>query len=301
LFVESTSRLSWRRVTEIPEHLLKRSRDRRAALGLGGGDEASTPPSGGDAPAAAAPATSGAAAPAAPAGPAPRKAAAAPAPPPPPKPDPPYVAAAKSRKKIPFWAMLSLSLLPVWLFMYVRSVTEAPEVAEGPIGIGAEEYGACASCHGSSGEGGAGRPLADGEVLLTFPHIEDQLRFVTFGTEGYNLAGVSSYGNPDREGGPHLAGDFGVMPAQDNELTDDEILAVVCHERYTLGGADPGSEEYAEEYENWCSDESPIYAALESGTTSFATLADAGITGADGEPIEMIPIGDAPAEGSPPG
>jgi hypothetical protein len=287
-------------VTEIPEHLLKRSRDRRAALGLGGGDEGAAP-SGGDAPAAATPATSEAAAPAAPAGPAPRKAAAAPAPPPPPKPDPPYVAAAKSRKKIPFWAMLSLSLLPVWLFMYVRSVTEAPEVAEGPLGIGAEQYGACASCHGSSGEGGAGRPLADGEVLLTFPHIEDQLRFVTFGTEGYNLAGVSSYGNPDRPGGPHLSGDFGVMPAQDNELTDAEILAVVCHERYTLGGADSGSEEYAEEYENWCSDESPIYDALESGTTSFATLADAGLTGADGAPIEMIPVGEEPAEGSPPG
>lgn len=286
-------------MTEIPEHLLKRSRDRRRALGLGGGDEPAAP-SGGDAPAAAAPATSEAAAPAAPAGPAPRKAAAAPPPPPPPKPDPPYVAAAKSRKKIPFWAMLTLSLLPVWMFMYVRAVTEAPEEVAGPLGLGAETYGGCASCHGSAGEGGAGRQLNNGEVLLTFPHIEDQIRFVTYGTEGYNLAGISSYGNPEREGGPHLAGDFGVMPAQAGELTDAEILAVVCHERYTLGGADPGSEEYAEEFESWCSEESPVFEALESGAATLATLHEAGVVGPDGEPIEMIPIGDGPAEGSPP-
>ena len=116
-------------MTEIPEHLLKRSRDRRAALGLGGGQEGEAA-AGGETPAAA-PATSTEAAPvaaAAPAGPAARKAAAAPAPPPPPKPDAPYVAAAKSRPKIPFWAMAALSLMPIWLFMYVRSVTEPPAI-----------------------------------------------------------------------------------------------------------------------------------------------------------------------------
>ena len=45
-------------------------------------------------------------------------------------------------------------------------------------------------------------------------------------------------------GGPRTAGSLGAMPAQGTlaggDLTDDEILAVVCHERYTLGGADPG-------------------------------------------------------------
>jgi mono/diheme cytochrome c family protein len=291
-------------VTEIPEHLLKRSRDRRAALGLGGGDDAAA--SGGDAPAAT-PATTAETAPAvaAPSGPVGRKAAAAAAPPPPPKPDLPVVAAAKSRQKIPFWAMLSLSLLPIWLFMYVRSVTEAPEVAAGPLGVGAEEYGACAACHGTNGEGGAGRPLAEGEVEKTFPHIEDQLRFVYFGTAQYNIAGVSNYGNPDREGGAHTAGSFGQMPGQGalagGDLTDDEILAVVCYERYTIGGADVGSDEFADEYEHWCSDESPIYEALESGTASFADLAEAGVTDAAGDAIEILPIGDAPAEGSPPG
>ena len=119
------------------------------------------------------PATTGAAAPAAaappPSGPVGRKAAAAPAPPPPPPPDPPYVAAAKSRLKIPFWAMAALSLMPIWLFMYVRSVTEPPEVAAGPLGVGAEIYSTCQSCHGAGGEGGVGRPFADGEVLRDVP------------------------------------------------------------------------------------------------------------------------------------
>jgi hypothetical protein len=183
-------------------------------------------------------------------------------------------------------------------------VTEAPEVAEGPLGVGAEQYGACASCHGSNGEGGVGRQFSEGEVLATFPHIEDQVRFVYFGTEQYNLAGVTGYGNPEREGGPHLTSSFGVMPGQGSlvggDLTDDEVLAVVCHERYDLGGADPASEEWVEEFERWCSEESPIYAALEAGTT-LAELAEAGIVDANGEEIPIIPIGDAPAEGSPPG
>jgi mono/diheme cytochrome c family protein len=288
-------------VTEIPEHLLKRSRDRRAALGLGGGDEAAA--SSGETPAAA-PATTGAAAPAAPppSGPAGRKAAPAVAPAPPPKPDPPYLAAAKTRKKIPFWAMMALSLMPIWVFMYVRSVTVPPKVASGPLGVGAEVYSNCASCHGSAGEGGVGRELDKGNVLETFPHIEDQLRFVFFGTQNYNIAGVQIYGNPDRPGGPHTTGSLGPMPAWGStaggSLSDDEILAVVCHERFTISGANPTGANEAE-FNNWCADDSPIYAALQAGG-SLATLDTAGVTDAQNKPIKIIPIGDKPAEGSPP-
>ena len=141
--------------------------------------------------------------------------------------------------------------------MYVRAVTEPPEVVEGPLGIGTEIYSSCASCHGAAGGGGVGYPFSGGEVLKTFPHIEDQIRYVYYGTEGYNAADVEIYGNPDREGGPHVTGNRGVMPAFGGQLTQYEIVAVVCHERYDLGGADPTSEEYAEEYETWCSEESP--------------------------------------------
>ena len=108
-------------------------------------------------------------------------------------------------------------------------------------------------------------------MLKTFPHIEDQLRFVYFGTENYNIEGVEIYGNPDREGGAHETGSLGPMPAwgelAGGDLTDEEILAVVCHERYTLGGADPTSDEYVEEFEDWCAEEAPAFVALEDGST----------------------------------
>jgi mono/diheme cytochrome c family protein len=183
--------------------------------------------------------------------------------------------------------------MPIWAFMYVRSLTEPPEVAAGPLAVGAEVYGNCSSCHGGSGEGGPGYPLAGGEVNLTFPHIEDQLRFVYFGTEGYNAAGISNYGDPNREGGAHTTGSLGLMPAWGGQLTDADILAVVCHERYTLG-VDPAADpETAEEFELWCSEESPMWAAVEAGTP----LADLDTTVTD---AEIIDIGDAPVEGSGP-
>jgi hypothetical protein len=302
----------WAAVTEIPEHLLKRSRERRAALGLGGDDSAasgeSTASDSGAAPAASAPATTAAAAPAAaaPTGPAARKAAAAAAAPPP-KPDSPVVTAYKRRAKIPMWAMAALSLMPIWIFMYVRSLTAPPVVASGPMGEGAEVYGNCSSCHGGSGEGvGTAPAFHDGEVNLTFPNIEDQLRWVYFGTEGYNNAGITaSYGDPDREGGGRSPGWSGaVMPAWGSsvggELTDAEILAVVCHERFGFSGAPDITEEgsaAAVEFENWCSEESPIFVALEGGTP-LADLDTTEILDAEGEPIKILDIGTEPVAGS---
>ncbi len=280
-------------MTEIPEHLLKRSRERRAAIGKGDDSSEDAAPS--DAPAT--PVAAGAAAPAAPppTGPATRAAKPEPAPPPPPKPDPPYVAAAKRRRKIPFWAMATLSLMPIWGFMYVRALTAEPAVAEGPVGVGAEIYSNCASCHGASGGGGVGYAFSGGEVLATFPAIEDQIRYVYFGTEGYNAAGVEIYGNPDREGGPHVTGARGPMPAFSGQLTEAEIVAVVCHERYTLGGADPTSDAWATEYEEWCSEEAPVYAAVEEGVFSFTAETPTTI----GE-LELAPI-SLPIPGSPAG
>ncbi len=183
-------------MTEIPEHLLKRSRERREAAGLpteggaaGGASTSSTP-----APVAATPAK-----PAAAPAPAPQAA-------PPPKPVPAYVQAAQTRRKMPFWAMGALSLLPVWGFLYVRGLTPSTEVVEGPMGIGAEVYASCSTCHGATGAGGAGRPLNNGEVLLTFPNIEDQLNMVYTGSQAFELAGLPIYGDPDRPGGAHEPG-----------------------------------------------------------------------------------------------
>lgn len=291
-------------MTEIPEHLLKRSRERRAAVGQGddadGGGDASS------AEASSTPATTKSTAPAeaaAPSGPPARTAPPEPETPKPAKPDPIYVRAAKQRRKVPWWAMATLGLMPVWGFMYYRSLTEAPEVLEGPLGVGAEEYGACASCHGANGGGGVGRQFSGGEVLATFPNIQDQLRFVYWGTSGYNLEGVENYGNPERAGGSRQTGSFGVMPQQGElaggDLSDAEILGVVCHERYALGGADPEDEMYAEEFARWCSEDSPIFEALESGEFGLTAEEAPAFVDEEGEEFEVEPIGPVPVAGTP--
>jgi mono/diheme cytochrome c family protein len=272
-------------VTEIPEHLLKRSKAARTQA------EGGTPAAEGAGTAAAAtPGTAAATTPAA--TPAVQAAAAAPAGPigpPPPKPDIPVVAAAKARKKIPFWAFATLSTLPLWAFMYVRALTPTTERIPGPLGDGAVIFSGCSSCHGSQGEGGVGYQFSKGEVLKTFPHIEDQLRWVYNGSDAYATAGIQIYGDPKRPGGPHITRAKGVMPGQAGQLTDAQILAVVCHERFTLGGADPAGANQ-KEFDNWCSVDSPAWTALEDGSATFDNI-DTKVPGA-------IKVGTEPAAGS---
>jgi mono/diheme cytochrome c family protein len=250
-------------VTEIPEHLLNRSKARRAETSGEAAPASSVP-----ATTSSTPATAASAAPAKSATPAEKKVV----------PDPPYVKAAKERRKIPFWAMSALALLPVWAFVYLIALKPAEKVAAGPIATGIEVYGSCAGCHGGNGAGGAGQVLYQGEVMKTFPHIEDMLNFVYTGSQQYVAAGLKEYGNPEREGGAHvpLGYNGNPMPQQGQSaggaLSEAEILGVVCHIRYDLSGADPASEEWAAEWENWCSPESPIYPALRAGTTSFETI-----------------------------
>lgn len=187
------------------------------------------------------------------------------------------------------WAMATLSILPLWAFMYVRALQPETAVAEGPLGAGASVYNSCAACHGGAGEGGVGYSFQNGAVIATFPHIEDQLRWVALGSEAYVAAGIEVAGDPNRVGGPHISGATGVMPAGTAALglTDAEVLAAVCHERYDLGGAPTEGVEY----ETWCSPESEIYLALEAGTATFADLH---------EQFEgVLPIGTVPVAGSP--
>jgi mono/diheme cytochrome c family protein len=250
-------------VGEVPEYLLQRSRDRRAAL-------SGQAPAGAPSAPARVETASGAPAPVVPAAMAP----------PPPPPDPAYVVAAKTRRKIPFWAMATLSMLPLWAFLYLIAVRPSEKQPEGPLAVGAVAYGACASCHGANGSGGAGRALWQGEVLKTFPEIEDMLNFVYTGSQPFVSAGLAVYGDPARAGGAHapLSYNGNAMPAQGEKwgggLSYAEILGVVCHERYVVGGADPKSPEWTAEYETWCAPESEIFKGLESGAASFDTIAE---------------------------
>jgi hypothetical protein len=275
-------------VTEIPEHLLKRSQERRDALG--GSEEATrsnTPTTEIRASASSnQPIASAASAiePSTPISPLPSP------------PDPAYVIAAKSRKKIPFWAMATLSLLPLWAFVYLLALRPQEKTVEGPLAAGAGVFGSCAGCHGADGQGGAGRVLYQGEVMKTFPKIEDMLNFVYTGSQAFATQGLAIYGNPDRVGGAHAPLSFNgnPMPQQGEKagggLTDTQILAVVCHERYVISGADPKSTEWSKEYDRWCAPSSEIYAALTAGTTNFDTLAET----FKGLPDPPVAIGTTP-------
>jgi Cytochrome c len=192
------------------------------------------------------------------------------------------VRAAKERKRMPFWAMGALGLLPVWAFLYLRGLQPVEEEVSGPLAVGAEAYTGCASCHGANGQGGAGRPLYNGEVLATFPKIEDMLNLVYAGSEQYDLQGVTVWGDPNREGGAHGPKGYNgaYMPQQGEKyggaLTEAEILGVVCHERYVIAGAEPTDEAYVEEYETWCAPESEMFAGLEDGSLTFDTIEGVG-------------------------
>ncbi len=211
-------------MTEIPEHLLKRSKERRAAIGgedAPAGDEAPASPaaSDADAPSAAAPAVPVAAA-----------AAVEPAPPPP-KPVRPEVAAALKRRKIPIWALPVLAGLPLWAYVYQGTLEPPPAGETSPFVLGEHVYAGCASCHGAGGGGGVGPAL--GDVLELFPDYRDHMMWVKLGDAGWP---ADTYGATGKVKGVGMPG----HPA----LTDAELAQVVLYERTAFGGLDASSEEY---------------------------------------------------------
>jgi mono/diheme cytochrome c family protein len=247
-------------VTEIPEHLLKRSKERRSAMGLPGG-EADAGAGAAPAPAASTPAVAGGAAPPAkPPAAAPKPAA------PPPKPVPEYVVAAKTRRRIPFWAMPVLAALPIWLFIYAEAMQPPPEKLTGPLADGAEIFNSCSSCHGGAGEGGVGPKLAEGEVLKSFPKFEDQYSFVVTGSQPY-------VGKP--YGAANKVGVSGMPPWKAQGLSASEIMAVVCHERFTLDNLTEATvpAERVAEFNKYCVEEAPEFVKAEDEGAAYPLYA----------------------------
>ena len=220
-------------MTEIPEHLLERSRSRRAAL-TGEGDASG----------AAAPATtesSESAAPAEQAAATAPAAAAAPAPEPEPEPTPPWVEAAEQRKRAPWWAAAALAMVPLFFIIYPWTLGVGGD-EEGPLAVGGEIYGiSCAGCHGATGGGGVGPAMSGGAVVETFPEPAGQVTWIALGSAGYQEAGLDSYGNGKPIGGG--------MPGQQAALTPTEIMEVVLHERVVYGGEDFDASVWEEGFE----------------------------------------------------
>jgi mono/diheme cytochrome c family protein len=211
-------------VTEVPEYLLERSRQRRAALGLPGG---AAPAAEGGTPAATAPATTSAAPASAAAA---QPAAAATATAVVTEPVPEVRVETGPRSGIPVWMMPVVLLLPFWAVVYMGAFA-APKAAAGPR-TGQQIYvsAGCGSCHGPTGGGGVGPALAGGQAKLTFPNEADQVAWVT---DGSAASRGKSYGDPNRPGGPRPPASGG-MPAFKGQLTPEEILAVVQYERDRL-------------------------------------------------------------------
>ncbi len=215
-------------MAEVPEHLLQRSAERRAALtgvGVGDADAAATPAvTGGDAaPAAAAQVAASAAAPAkvTPTQPAFIE--------PVDKATFERIGAIRTRR-IPAWAMGVLAVVPLWGVLYIGAFGERPTHDEHAID-GATTYGNnCASCHGASGGGGVGPKLSGSEAALTFPNIEDHVEWVKNGSTGVR---GKTYGDPNRAGGQRVATSGG-MPGFGSRLSEEEIAAVVEYEREGL-------------------------------------------------------------------
>ena len=79
-----------------------------------------------------------------------------------------------------------VGLLPLWAYMYARGLEPPVETLGGPLGQGQPIFASkCSSCHGASGEGGVGYPLAGGAVDKSFDKITDHISFVYTGNKPY--------------------------------------------------------------------------------------------------------------------
>ena len=160
-----------------------------------------------------------------------------PPPPPPPKPDPPYVAGRQDAQEDPVLGH-ARARPPAALGASCTSgrSRRPPKPSHGPLGDGAEVYASAArAATAPTASGGVGRQLNDGEVLQDLPAHRGPAQLRLHRHAGATRRRHRPYGDPDRAGGPHVH--RRATPARrcrlhGGALTEAEILAVVCHERY---------------------------------------------------------------------
>jgi mono/diheme cytochrome c family protein len=158
---------------------------------------------------------------------------------------------AETPAPVPTWAWVLCLMVAAWAMYYVtdqyRSVADelaaaAPLAAAGTepglpgevsavegndwVALGAQVYGNyCAACHQPSGEGLPGVfPPLRGDPVVTALDAEEHVSTVLNGLQGRTIGGVA-YASP--------------MPAFGTQLSDEEIAAVVNHERKSWGNSAP--------------------------------------------------------------
>jgi mono/diheme cytochrome c family protein len=149
-------------------------------------------------------------------------------------PDPvaPWVEAATTRQKIPYWALPVLALLPIWAAVYMLTLDTPTPTELGPFEAGAEIYSTnCATCHGATGGGAGANPALTGPegATVVFEHPASQVAWVALGSAGTKAAGFPNYGD-----GALVKPVTSGMPAWADSLTPVELMEVVLHERSTL-------------------------------------------------------------------
>ena len=222
-------------MTEIPEHLLRRSKERRAALG---GDDATATAEAGAVTAGvasgAAPARIESEAPATQAAGGGGVATRAGRPSPADAPELPKLG--PTRAKVPLWIMPVLVALPLWGVVYLGAFgSRAKANANDPVTIGGTLFAQnCSSCHGANGEGGGTGPqLNGGQVLKVWPTLQDHVNWVHTGGApfvGKTIGSQVKIPVPANNVMPAFGQDHG------GSLTDLQIQQVVCYERVSFGG-----------------------------------------------------------------
>jgi mono/diheme cytochrome c family protein len=96
------------------------------------------------------------------------------------------------------------------------------------LAAGRDVYGrSCTTCHGATGQGGAGPSLAN--VAETFADCDDHVAWVRRGSAEHLEAVGLTYGDVDHEV-------RGGMPGFEDSLTDEQIRQVAAFQRHRFGG-----------------------------------------------------------------
>lgn len=160
----------------------------------------------------------------------------------------PWVAAAQSRQKIPYWAIPVLAMLPFWGAIYMLTLDTPTPTELGAYEAGDEVYNnkGCSGCHGGAGAGNGNNPSLIGPTgaTKTFTVPANQVTWIALGSAGYKAAGLETYGDADvvRPIG-------GGMPGWIDSLTAEEIMDAILHERSALNNEEFSVEMWRDGFE----------------------------------------------------